>query len=91
MLAQPEIIEETTQQLDDPWTVLLWDDPVNDMAYVTFVLAKVFEYGRERASQIMLEAHTNGKARVWSGERHEAEAKATALHSWKLQATLERE
>jgi ATP-dependent Clp protease adaptor protein ClpS len=90
MLAEPETIEETANETDEPWAVLLWDDPVNDMAYVTFVLSKVFEYGRERASQIMLEAHTNGRARVWSGERHEAEEKATALHSWKLQATLER-
>jgi ATP-dependent Clp protease adaptor protein ClpS len=88
MLAEPETIEETANETDEPWAVLLWDDPVNDMAYVTFVLSKVFEYGRERASQIMLEAHTNGRARVWSGERHEE--KATALHSWKLQATLER-
>jgi ATP-dependent Clp protease adaptor protein ClpS len=90
MLAEPEIEEQTEQQLEDPWVVMLWDDPVNDMAFVTFVIAEVFQYGRERASQIMLEAHTNGRARTWVGERSEAEQKATQLHSWKLQATLER-
>lgn len=90
MLAEPEIEEKTESGLDEPWTVLLWDDPVNDMAYVTFVLASVLGMGREKASQVMLEAHTNGRARAWTGERHEAEAKATALHEWKLQATLER-
>lgn len=90
MLAEPKIDVETEQQLEDPWAVMLWDDPVNDMAYVTFVLAQVFQYDREKASKIMLEAHTNGRARTWVGERNEAEQKATALHSWKLQATLER-
>jgi ATP-dependent Clp protease adaptor protein ClpS len=90
MLAEPKIEVETEQQLEDPWAVMLWDDPVNDMAYVTFVLAQVFQYDREKASKIMLEAHTKGRARTWVGERNEAEQKATALHSWKLQATLER-
>jgi ATP-dependent Clp protease adaptor protein ClpS len=60
------------------------------MAYVTFVLAQVFQYDREKASQIMLEAHTNGRARAWVGERDQAEMRATQLHGWKLQATLER-
>jgi ATP-dependent Clp protease adaptor protein ClpS len=90
MIAEPEIEERVESSLEDPWAVMLWDDPVNDMAYVTFVLAKVLGMDREKASQVMLEAHTNGRARAWVGERHEAEAKATELHGWKLQATLER-
>ena len=90
MSTQTATIEETEHQTDTPWAVLLWDDPVNDMAYVSYVLAQVFQYNSKKASQIMLEAHTNGKARAWSGERHDAEAKVAELHQWKLQATLER-
>jgi ATP-dependent Clp protease adaptor protein ClpS len=93
MTAAPALDErtDTTTETDEqrPWSVLLWDDPVNDMSYVTYVLAKVFGYDREQAAQVMLEAHTKGKAQAWSGERAEAEGHVRALHGWKLQATLE--
>jgi ATP-dependent Clp protease adaptor protein ClpS len=82
---------DTTVSLDQdrPWQVLLWDDPVNTMAYVTRVLRVVFDFTKEQAAQIMLTAHTHGKAAVWSGGRDEAEAYVYQLHRHTLNATLE--
>lgn len=88
MSTQTELEQVTAEDIDTPWTVLLWDDPVNEMQYVTYVLTQVFAFDSERAARVMLEAHTNGKAPVWSGERHEAEGKVSMLHQWKLQASL---
>ena len=32
--------------LDTPWVVLVWNDPINLMSYVTFVLQKLFGYSK---------------------------------------------
>jgi ATP-dependent Clp protease adaptor protein ClpS len=34
---------------DRPWVVIVWNDPINLMSYVTFVLQKLFGYGRQKA------------------------------------------
>jgi ATP-dependent Clp protease adaptor protein ClpS len=42
----PERTPETTtgeeSELDRPWVTIVWDDPVNLMTYVTFVLQDLF-------------------------------------------------
>ena len=58
--------DETT--LDDrPWVVIVWNDPINLMSYVTFVLQKLFGYSLEKATELMLDVHHKGKAVVASG------------------------
>ena len=44
--------------------VIVWDDPINLMDYVTFVFQKLFGYSREKAHQLMLDVHLKGKAIV---------------------------
>ena len=78
--------DEKSQQ---PWKTLLWDDPVNTMGQVIFVLTKELGMQRLQAEAAMFEAHTNGKAVVYSGEREEAERRALLLFKWLLQATVE--
>ena len=53
----PEIGEETrtSEELDLPWQVVVHNDPVNLMTYVTMVFQKVFGYERKKAEQHMLE------------------------------------
>ena len=41
--------------LDVPWNVVVYDDPVNLMGYVTLVLMKIFGYPENRAAAMMLE------------------------------------
>ena len=31
-----------------PWVTIVWDDPVNLMTYVTYVLMELFGYSREK-------------------------------------------
>lgn len=81
---------ETFTEAVEPWSVLLWNDPVNTMEYVSRVLCKVVKVTRERADEIMQTAHTNGRAVAWSGEKTDAETLCRELHGWGLQATLER-
>jgi ATP-dependent Clp protease adaptor protein ClpS len=86
-----EKIEEfldTSFLIDRPWVTIVWDDPVNLMSYVTYVFMKVFEYSKERAEQLMMQVHTEGKAVVSSGSREEMERDVQKLHEFGLWATL---
>lgn len=85
----PEI--DTFQKADELWAVVLWNDPVNTMEYVSRVLCKSFGYTKAKAEEIMLAAHENGRATAWAGEQAEAESHCRALHGWGLQATLQKE
>lgn len=75
---------------DKPWITIVWDDPVNLMAYVTYVLMKVFGYSRKRANELMLKVHNEGKAVVSTGSREEMERDVARLHKYGLLATLQR-
>ncbi|MBA2743800.1 MAG: ATP-dependent Clp protease adapter ClpS [Chthoniobacterales bacterium] len=81
---------ETAQDLDLPWQVVVHNDPVNLMNYVTMVFQKVFGFTRERAEKHMLEVHRDGRSIVWSGMRERAELYVQQLHGYLLLATLER-
>ena len=87
------ILEEETQtsdQLDTPWQVVVHNDPVNLMSYVTMVFQKVFGFPREKAEKHMLEVHQQGRSILWSGMRERAELYVQQLHGYLLLATLER-
>jgi ATP-dependent Clp protease adaptor protein ClpS len=84
----PEVVPETS--LDSPWNVIVHNDPVNLMSYVTKVFMKVFGFSQERAEKHMLEVHKLGRSVVWTGERERAELFVQQLHSYLLLATLER-
>jgi ATP-dependent Clp protease adaptor protein ClpS len=81
---------ETLNDLDIPWNIVVWDDPVNLMRYVVYVLQKVFGYNRSLATKLMLEVHTQGKSLVATEDREQAELHLHQLHSYGLQATLRR-
>ena len=87
----PERTEEihTTDRLDEPWLVIVWNDPVNLMSYVVMVFKKVFGFDEQTARQRMLEVHEQGRSVVWSGLREKAEAYVFTLQQWHLTAVLE--
>ena len=74
---------------DRPWVVIVWNDPINLMSYVTFVLQKLFGYDLEKATALMLDVHHKGKAVVASGIREQSELHVFRLHEHGLWATLE--
>lgn len=89
-----EKIEDLTSPLfyvDRPWITIVWDDPVNLMSYVTYVFMTIFDYSKERATELMLQVHNEGRAVVSSGRREEMERDVQRLHEHGLWATLSRD
>jgi ATP-dependent Clp protease adaptor protein ClpS len=82
---------DINQLLDRPWVTIVWDDPVNLMTYVTYVFMKIFDYPRERAHELMMQVHNEGRAVVSSGTREEMERDVQRLHEHGLWATLQRD
>jgi ATP-dependent Clp protease adaptor protein ClpS len=74
-----------------PWLVIVWNDPINLMSYVTYVFQKLFGYPRQKAERLMLDVHTKGKAIVSSGSKEKAEFDVSRLHSHGLWATMQRD
>lgn len=84
------LAEDTFIAPDVPWNVLVWNDPVNLMSYVTYVFRSHFGYDRAKAEKLMMTVHTEGKATVFTGSKEDAERHTAAMHSWGLWATFER-
>jgi ATP-dependent Clp protease adaptor protein ClpS len=78
-------------ETDIPWIVIVWNDPINLMSYVTWVFQTLFGYPREKAERLMMDVHTKGKAVVSSGTRTEAERDVARLHAKGLWATMQRD
>jgi ATP-dependent Clp protease adaptor protein ClpS len=77
--------------LDEPWIVIVWNDPINLMSYVTYVLQKLFGYAKEHAEKLMWDVHTKGRAVVSSGPREKAEIDVFRLHEHGLWATMQQD
>jgi ATP-dependent Clp protease adaptor protein ClpS len=74
-----------------PWVVIVWDDPINLMDYVTFVFQKLFGYSHAKAHALMLDVHLKGRAVVSQGPREQAELDVFRLHEHGLWATMEQD
>ncbi|MFD2256283.1 ATP-dependent Clp protease adapter ClpS [Luteolibacter algae] len=81
---------ETTVSPENPWNVIVHDDPVNLMGYVTFVLMKIFGYNESHANTLMLQVHQEGRSAVWSGELEKAEFYTQQLQLHQLKTSLEK-
>jgi ATP-dependent Clp protease adaptor protein ClpS len=91
-IGAPTIEKETRAEeaLDLPWQVVVHNDPVNLMSYVTMVFQRVFGYPREKAERHMLEVHQQGRSILWSGMQERAELYVQQLHGYLLLATIEK-
>ena len=92
-ITRPDVDVETgvDEGLDVPWVVLVWNDPINLMSYVTYVLQKLFGYSYEKATELMLDVHHKGKAVVSSGPREKMEMDVFRLHEHGLWATMQKD
>jgi len=82
--------EDVDELLDQPWHVVIYDDPVNLMSYVTMIIRRVFGYPENTAERMMLEVHTKGKSIVWTGDREKAELYVQQLQSYQLLAAMKK-
>lgn len=93
-MSSPDLLElpETNllEYIDLPWLVIVHNDPVNLMSYVTMVFRRIFGWSRERAEKHMMEVHSLGQSVVWSGGQEQAEHYVQQLHAFLLLATLEK-
>ena len=91
----PEVVDrpstDETIDPDRPWVVIVWNDPINLMSYVTFVLQKLFGYSLEKATELMLDVHHKGRAAVSNGSREKAELDVYRLHEHGLWATMQQD
>ncbi len=88
-VAEPSILTDEVTELDRPWQVIVWNDPINLMSYVTLIFQKVLGHSLEKATKLMLDVHEKGRAVVSGGNRTEAEADVHKLHAHGLWATME--
>jgi len=83
------VTDKTQPSLDRPWNVVVHNDPINLMTFVTMVFQRVFGYPRHQAERLMMEVHTRGRAIVWTGGREQAEHYVRLLQQYQLWATME--
>lgn len=90
----PQTIAETETRadvgLEQPWLVLVWNDPVNLMSYVSYIFRSYFGFDRAEAERRMMLVHTEGRAAVAAGSREEVERHVEAMHDYGLWATLQK-
>lgn len=89
--SSPDSATLTADELAPTWHVIVLNDPVNLMSYVVMVFRKVFGFNADRARKHMLEVHEQGRSRLWTGEREQAETYVHALQGWQLNAKLEKD
>ena len=88
-VARPSEVDEPEH--DRPWVVIVWNDPINLMSYVTLVFQKLFGYTLEHATKLMLQVHYEGKSVVAAGTREKAELDVARLHAYGLWATMQQD
>jgi ATP-dependent Clp protease adaptor protein ClpS len=91
----PETTRETgTDQRslpDTPWILIVWNDPVNLMSYVSYVFQSYFGYSEAKAEQLMMQVHSEGKSAVTAGSKEKMEVDAVAMHGFGLWATVQKD
>ena len=92
-VAEPDLDQQVdaVPDHDTPWIVLVWNDPINLMSYVSFVFQKLFGYSKDKADLLMLDVHEKGRAVVSTGSRERAELDVFRLHEHGLWATMQQD
>ncbi|MDJ0357178.1 ATP-dependent Clp protease adapter ClpS [Paenarthrobacter sp. PH39-S1] len=91
----PDLARETHVQErsapDIPWVLVVWNDPVNLMSYVSYVFQSYFGYSEAKAGKLMMQVHTEGRSAVAHGGKEKMEADAAAMHGFGLWATVQKD
>ena len=86
----PEVLPAEETDPDQPWHVIIFNDPVNLMSYVTMVICRIFSYSREKAEPMMLDVHQKGQCIVWTGGRERAELYVRQLQEHQLLCSMKK-
>lgn len=85
-----QLLERPLHAAEVPWTVVVWNDPVNLMSYVAWVFRRHFGVDAPTAEHLMMQVHNDGRATLAEGNREHMERHAEAMHEYGLWATVER-
>ena len=84
------LVEQPVHAAEVPWQIVVWNDPVNLMSYVSWVFRRHFGVDADTAEHLMMQVHTAGRATLAEGNREHMERHAEAMHEYGLWATVER-
>ncbi len=79
---RPKVGEQSQTRRVPPYNVILENDDHHSMFFVVEVLAKALGYALEKSYNLMILAHTSGRAVVWTGPREVAELKADQIRTF---------
>jgi ATP-dependent Clp protease adaptor protein ClpS len=85
-----EVNTEQKEELDNPWQVVLFNDEVHSFDEVILQIQKATGYSLERAAEITLRVHNNGKAVVYIGSKEDCEKVAGVLNQIRLIVQVEK-
>ena len=74
--------EQTSTRRLPPYNVILENDDYHSFEFVMEVLRKVLGCSEERAFTLTRQAHTTGRAIVWTGPKEVAELKVEQVRSF---------
>lgn len=87
---QTDHAPEIKNAFEKGWSVIVWNDEVNQMNFVVYVFQKVLGFDRAKARKHMLEVHNGGKSCVAVETREKAEFYWQRIQLYGLHVTLER-
>jgi ATP-dependent Clp protease adaptor protein ClpS len=79
---KPKTGEQTRSRRMPPYNVILENDDFHSMEFVVDVLCKALGYTLQRSTLLMMQAHTSGRAVVWTGPKEVAELKAEQIRTF---------
>jgi ATP-dependent Clp protease adaptor protein ClpS len=79
---RPKQREQTNTRRLPPYHVVLENDDYHSFEFVVETLQKTFGYAPQKALLLTNEAHTQGRAVVWTGPKEVAELKLEQLLSF---------
>ena len=82
-------IDEAVAGYCDTISVIVHNDPITLMSYVTMAIQRIFGYDYAKAHGMMMEVHNLGRSIVWTGAREPAEVGLHKRHAQQLLATME--
>jgi ATP-dependent Clp protease adaptor protein ClpS len=79
---QPKEEERTRTRRVPPYNVILENDDFHSFEFVVGVLQKALGYTQQHAFQLTEQAHTTGRAVVWTGTKEVAELKVDQIRTF---------
>ena len=78
------------EELGNPWQVVLFNDEVHSFDEVILQIQKATGYALEKAVELTLRVHNNGKAVVYIGSKEDCEKVSAILGQIKLTTLVEK-